>query len=249
MLIFNKLLPIFVLPLGWVLALLLYGLIRKRRWPVIAAVSVLYVTSMPLVGEQMMRWLESGYAPLPLAEVEPADAIVSLSGFLGPQVAPGLLPNVSEAGERLEAGIELWQRHKAPWLVFTGGHLPWDENPETEGAHAARIAGARGVPAEQVVVTTEVGNTADEARAVASLMRERGWKKIILVTSAGHMRRAARQFRKAGVSFVPFPVDFQIERDMSFGLLGLLPQASGLRFTETALREWYGIAFYAVFGR
>lgn len=249
MLIFNKLLPILVLPLGWVLALLLYALLRRRRWPVIAAVSVLYVASMPIVGDRLTRWLESGYAPLPPAQVEPADAIVPLSGFLGPAGAPGLVPNVSEAAERLEAGIELWQQHKAPWLVFTSGRMPWNRQLEADGGRAARIAIARGVAADRVIVTAEVGNTADEARTIASLMRERGWKKIILVTSAGHMRRAARQFRKAGVNFVPFPVDYLSDRRASITLLDFLPQASGLRATEGTLREWYGIAFYAILGR
>jgi uncharacterized SAM-binding protein YcdF (DUF218 family) len=249
MLIFNKLLPILVLPLGWVVALLLYALLRKRRWPIIAAVVVLYVASMPLVGDRLMRWLESAYPPCPLADVAPADAIVPLGGILGPQSVAGLLPNVGEAGERLESGIELWQRQKAPWLVFTGGRLPWAPHFEIEGARSARLAVARGIPTEKVVLTSVVGNTADEARVVASLMRERGWKKIILVTSAWHMRRAARQFRKAGVDFVPFPVDYQIDRGARITVLDFLPQASGLRQTEAALREWYGIAFYAVFGR
>jgi uncharacterized SAM-binding protein YcdF (DUF218 family) len=249
MLMLNKLLPIFVLPLGWVLALLLYAILRKRRWPIIVAVAVLYVASMPLVGDRLTRWLESAYRPCPLADVEPADAIVPLGGILGPQSAAGLLPNVGEAGERLEAGIELWQRQKAPWLVFTGGRLPWASHLEIEGERAARVAVARGVPAEKVLLTTVVGNTADEAHVVASLMRERGWKKIILVTSAWHMRRAARQFRKAGVDFVPFPVDYQNERGARITVLDFLPQASGLRQTEAVLREWYGIAFYAMFGR
>ncbi len=77
-------------------------------------------------------------------------------------------------------------------------------------------------------------------------MRERGWRKIILVTSAWHMPRAARLFRKAGVDFVPFPVDFQVDSKGSPGLLDLLPRAGGLQMTESALREWYGILFYAL---
>ena len=80
-------------------------------------------------------------------------------------------------------------------------------------------------------------------------MRERGWRKIILVTSAWHMPRAARLFRKAGVDFVPFPVDFQVDPKASLGLLDLLPRAGGLQMTESALREWYGTLFYALTGR
>ena len=249
MLFFNKLLPIFVLPLGWVVLLLLYAIVRRRRWPVIAALVVLYVCSMPLVGNGLFHGLESSYPPLTIDGVEKADAIVPLGGIFGPAVPPGRVPNIGEAGERLEAGIQLWQNRRAPWLVFTGGRVPWVRQGEVEGAMSARAAIARGIPAEKILVTREVGNTADEARAVAALMRERGWQKIILVTSAWHMRRAARQFRQAGVDFVPFPVDYQIDPLSPLTLLDLLPRADGLRFTEAVLREWYGIAFYAIFAR
>ncbi len=249
MLFWNKLLPIFVLPLAWVLVLLGIALWRRRRWPVIAAMAVLYVCSTPVVGRGLFRWLESAYPARALAEVEPADAIVPLGGILGPTAPPGRLPNLSEANERLEAGVALWQAKKAPWLVFTAGRVPWAKQAEVEGVVLRRLAIERGVPAESIALTSEVGNTADEARSVRTLMRERGWKRIILVTSAWHLRRAARQFGEAGVDFIPFPVDYQATPGAPLTLLDFLPSASALRDTEWTLRELYGIAFYAIFGR
>jgi uncharacterized SAM-binding protein YcdF (DUF218 family) len=242
----NKLLPIFVLPLGWVVILLVLALVRKKRWPLIAALALLYVGSMPIVGSRLTHWLESRYPTLALDQVESADAIVPLGGIFGPPVADGFLPNLGEASERLEAGIVLWQKQKAPWLVFTGGRVPWSTHTEVEGAACKRAAIARGIPEEQILVTREVGNTVDEALAVGDLMRERGWRKIILVTSAWHMPRAARLFRKAGVGFVPFPVDYQTNPKAQVLLLDFLPRADGLQKTETAIREWYGILFYAL---
>lgn len=249
MLYFNKLLPIFVLPLGWVVLLLVLGLWRKKRWPIIVALALLYVTSMPLVGNSLAGWLESRYPAVAIDQVENADAIVPLGGIFGPTTQEGFLPNLGEASERLEAGIVLWEKKKAPWLVFTGGRLPWSKQTEVEGAASKRAAIARGVPAEQIIVTREVGNTIDEAYAIRDLMRERGWRKIILVTSAWHMPRAARLFHKAGVDFVPFPVDFQVDPKASLGLLDFLPRAGGLQMTESAVREWYGTLFYALTGR
>ena len=246
MLYLNKLLPIFVLPLGWVLALMVVGLVRRRRWPIIAALAVLYVSSMPVVGSLLTRSLESRYPAIAPGQVEKADAIVPLGGIFGPPPAEGCLDNIGEAGERLEAGITLWQKKRAPWLVFTGGIIPWANQSEVEGAASKRSAIARGIPAEEILVTRNVGNTNDEAHAVGDLMRERGWRKIILVTSSWHMPRAARLFRKAGIDFIPFPVDFQINPKSPLTLLDFLPAADGLRRTETALRECYGMLFYAL---
>jgi uncharacterized SAM-binding protein YcdF (DUF218 family) len=245
----NKLLPIFVLPLGWVVMLLVLALVRKKRWPLIAALALLYISSMPVVGDLLTCSLESRTPTLAIDQVENADAIVPLGGIFGPPVAEGFLPNVAESGERLEAGIVLWQRKKAAWLVFTGGRIPWAKQAEVEGAASKRAAIARGIPGEQIIVTREVGNTVDESLAIRDLMHERGWRKIILVTSAWHMPRAARLFRKAGVDFVPFPVDYQIGKNGPLLLLDFLPRAEGLQKTETAIREWYGILFYALTGR
>jgi uncharacterized SAM-binding protein YcdF (DUF218 family) len=204
---------------------------------------------MPVVGNSLMYGLESRYPTLAIDQVGNADAIVPLGGIFGPPMADEFLPNVGEAGERLEAGIVLWQKKKSDWLVFTGGRLPWSNDARVEGAVSKRAAIARGVPAEQILVTREVGNTIDEAHAVHDLMRERGWRKIILITSGWHMPRAARLFRKAGVDFVPFPVDYQINPKSKLTMLDFLPRADGLRDTETALREWYGIMFYALTNR
>ena len=127
------------------------------------------------MGNRLAGWLESRYPAVAIDQVENADAIVPLGGIFGPATQEGFLPNIGEASERLEAGIVLWEKKKAPWLVFTGGRLPWSKQTEVEGAVSKRAAIARGVPGEQIIVTREVGNTIDEAFATRDLMRERGW--------------------------------------------------------------------------
>lgn len=247
MLFLNKLLPVLVLPLGLVVLLLLFALWRKKRWPVVAAILLLYLGSIPFVGNRLIGWLESQYPAVPVAQVEPADAVVVLGGIFGPPVAPGMLPNLSEPVERLEAGIVLTQAGKAPWLVFTGGRIPWEGRDRVEGEDSRAQAIQRGVPAGKIIVTREVGNTADEARAIADLMKERHWRRIILVTTGWHMPRAARLFHRAGVACVIFPVDFRRDRTRPLTLLDFLPTADALTQTETTLREGYGNLFYRLF--
>ncbi len=184
--------------------------------------------------------------PWQLKRAPTADAIVALSGMLGPPVPDGYQLNIGEAGERLEASIQLWQHGKAPWLVFTGGRVPWEKQLKVEGVVCEGVAVARGVPAEKILITEKAGNTAEEAVAVARLMHARGWGKIILVTSAGHMQRAIRQFQHAGIDIVPFPVDFRADPNETRTILDYLPSAGGLVRTESSLREWYGVGFYAV---
>jgi uncharacterized SAM-binding protein YcdF (DUF218 family) len=242
----NKILPLLVLPLGFSLFLLLIGLTKKRYSFIEAALVLLYACSMPWVADHLEAWLEAKYPPIPVEQAESADAIVMLSGIFGPPVTDGYVLNVGEASERLEGSIQLWQHHKAPRLVFTGGRTPWETKQALEGDVSTRVAVGRGIPADHIIVTHEVGNTADEAKAVAELVRERGWKKVLLVTSANHMRRAAIQFRDASVEFVPFAVDYCVDPKRKTNLLDFLPSARSLAVTENVVREAYGSVFYAM---
>jgi uncharacterized SAM-binding protein YcdF (DUF218 family) len=243
----NKILPVFALPLGVVTLLLLFALWRKKRWPIVTALVILYFSSIPFVGNRLIGWLESGYPAVPVAQVEPADAIVVLGGILGPKEEAGSVPNFLETSERFDAGLALLQVGKAGRLVFTGARMPWGNTTTTEGEELKRLAVARGVAAEKILVTRDINNTATEAAAVAELMKAQGWKRVILVTSGWHMPRSAWLFRKAGADCIIFPVDFRRDRTHRLTLLDFLPGAEALANTETTLREIYGNLFYRVF--
>ena len=130
-----------------------------------------------------------------------------------------------------------------------GSYIKWEGGETTEGAELRLLARARGVAPEKILVTREISNTATEAVAVAELMKQHGWRRIILVTTGWHMPRAARLFRKAGVDCLLFPVDFRFDRGRAVTALDFVPKAESWQMTETALRECYGLAFYAVTGR
>ena len=247
MLFLNKLLPVFVLPLGIVFLLLLLACWRRSRWPIITAAVILYLSSIEIVSQNLIGCLESRYPSIPITAVEKADAIVVLGGIFGPPVKPGHLVNFGDAVDRLEGGIALHKAGKAPTLVFTGGRIPWENRTRIEGEDSRDVAITRGIPAEQIIVTREVGNTADEARAVSDLMREKKWKRIILITTGWHMPRAAWLFRRAGIECTIFPVDFRRNPERPVTLLDFLPKGEALEDTETALREIYGNVFYRVF--
>jgi uncharacterized SAM-binding protein YcdF (DUF218 family) len=250
MLFLNKLLPIFVLPLGWVMLLLVFALVRKKWWPVVLAMLLLLVASLPATGNRLIGWLESFYPALKIAEAGPADAVVVLGGILGPKAAPGYVTNWLESSERYDGGVALLRAGRAKVLVFTGARMPWEKRTTPlEGDDLRAIAISQGVPAERILVTPEISNTREEARAVAEMAKTRGWKKVIVVTTAWHMPRAARLFRQAGVDFIPFPVDYRSDGVRALAAVDFLPKAEALQLTETALRECYGIAFYTVTGR
>ena len=245
----SKFLPLFFLPLGFSLILLTLGLAKKNRRLAWAGVIVLFASSNPLVGHFLIRSAEGWAERRAIADVQPADAVVVLSA--GRTLAPGP-DRISESNDenRFSAGTDLALRGKAPLLVFTGAAISSDSGAPTEGDVLAAQARALGVPAERIVVTPNVINTFDEAREVAALMRARQvpHARVVLVTSAFHMRRARQVFQQTGLTVEPFPVSFWSSDLGGFSVFWFLPSVNALARTQTAIREWYGRAFYGLRG-
>jgi uncharacterized SAM-binding protein YcdF (DUF218 family) len=249
LLFLHKLLPIIALPLGFCITLILLALLFKKRWIAVVAVAVLLISSLPIVGDSLLKSLEDRFPKLEVEECPSADAIVVLSGILHKSRSRSGGLEWGEGVDRFEQGILLMKAGKAPLLIFTGGRLPWANQQVTEGQELRGAALARGVPAESILVTEEVGNTADEAKAVRKIAEERKLQRIILVTTAWHMPRAEYLFRTRGVPVLPFPVDYNTRYNEPITLLDFLPQAGALGNTEVTLRESYGRFYYHFFER
>jgi len=243
MLLLNKILPILVLPLGITLLSLLAGLAFRKKFLLWYAVLLLWAFSMPVVGDGLMRFVEGGTIRVPVSSVGKADAIVVLSGIVR-QVEGAPLGEWGDGVDRFEGGIELFRADKAPLIVFTRGQLPWQPYARAEGDLLAKRAVRLGVPQESIRLTRKVGNTADEAIAAAMLLGER--KKIILVTSAFHTRRALLLFEDAGFIVEPFRVDYRVDDTQDVTILRFLPSAEALYQSEQALRELLGWLFYSL---
>ncbi len=113
-------------------------------------------------------------------ELQPADAIV----VLGDDNYPA---------DRAARAAGLFQARWAPVVVASGRYL----RPYASIADLmARDLAERRVPADAIVpLRHRASSTREEATAVAELARERRWRRLILVTSSYHTRRALYIFR------------------------------------------------------
>lgn len=254
MIYLSKIAPLFLLPIGVTLILLMAGFVFRRQVLFIVAFGVLYAGSIPLAGRQALKLIEGDAIRNPPQSAPTGDAIVVLSR--GRIVAPGA-SKISEwtDADRFFGGVELYQAGKAPLLVFTGGAAPWEVSAPSEGEILVGFARRCGVAAEAVMTTGKVYNTAEEAEAVARLLADRSHvrpeareklQSILLVTSAFHMPRAKAQFEAKGFRVVAYPVDFLVSSERQNTILNFLPSANALSQTELALREFYGRIFYQI---
>ncbi len=118
--------------------------------------------------------------------LEPADAIVVLSGAV-------VL--------RVPKGVALYREGYARRILVTGGYandqfLHLIGERMTEAEMVGRWVKKLGVPADAIIVLRGGTGTWQEAEYVRQYVREGGVRKLILVTSHSHSRRARWVFRK-----------------------------------------------------
>ena len=246
MIYLHKILPVFLMPTTIAGALMIAGLVFKRRSFCWIGLALAWAAATPIVSNKLMRAAEGWQTRAPISAVAKAGTIVVLSQGL--VRAPGD-PNATEwlDPDRFFAGVELFKAGKAPLLIFTGGWAPWRSTLLPEGEVLTEYAVNLGVPRKRVLVTPKVANTEEEGKAVADLLSKHPGANtsspVLLVTSAHHMPRARLLFERAGLRVAPFPVDFKVS-EKSLTPLDFLPAASSLMESEAALRELYGLAYY-----
>ena len=67
--------------------------------------------------------------------------------------------------------------------------------------------------------------------------------RVILVTSAYHMKRSLYTFRKAGVECVPAPTDYKID-SRDYNITSFIPKSSEMDNIYKGLKEYVGLLFY-----
>jgi len=166
------------------------------------------------------------------ARLVPADAIVVLGG-------PPALSNGTLSGQSLKRamrGIDLYRAGLAPLLVFSGND-PDARHAESRGQ--AAVAGQSGVPREASIFLSGAHTTHEEASRLKPILTSRGIARILLVTDADHMIRAAPLFEHTGFTVFAAPVD-EPETDLA-------PDAR-LDLLVRTVRELAGIVYYRAAG-
>ncbi len=241
----EKLLLALVLPPGGPILLALIGLwLAWRDWRggrtlVVVALAALWLLATPAISDLLRGRLESMYPPKPVSEVPAADAIVVLGGGIDPPSSRTPYPNLGAAADRYWQAFRLWRAGKAPEILIPGGALPWRDAGSSEAEAAVTFLTDLGVPANRIVLEPASLDTRQNAQLSADLLRARGADRVLLVTSALHMRRALKHFDAVGVEVFTVPTDHEV-RDDPPGLLRWLPDSSALDGSRRALKEMLG---------
>ncbi|MBI5400423.1 YdcF family protein [Candidatus Saganbacteria bacterium] len=145
----------------------------------IRAISIIFIFGVSLWLTRPF-WLDNVGAFLIVQDkLQPADVIVVLSG--------------DGNGERMMEGIKLYRKKYAKKILVSGGLFAWRLTEADWMKHQAVVLG---IPAAAILLEDKSFSTLDNARFSLPILIKRKARRIILVTSPYHTRRAKRVFQK-----------------------------------------------------
>ncbi len=172
----------------------LYVRARRRTAEVVLGIVLAYV----ILFETPAVWAIA--APLRLeSPPQQADAVVVFAGGVGESGQAG-----GGYQERLKHAVDLYRGGFAPRIVISSGFVFAFKEAEVMRS----LAIDNGVPASAIVLETQAANTRENVSFTREILDRNGWRRILLVSSPFHMRRALLTWRKAApeVAVIPQPV-------------------------------------------
>lgn len=245
------------LPLGFILKKFLSAIVLPPLMPLLCMVTgLLLLRSRPRLGRGLawggllLMWLLStpvtlNFLTVPLEAVpvlqaedmKRAQAIVILGAGQRRDMPEygGATPN-RLALERLRYGARLAKQSGLPILV-TGG-APTGDRPEAE-LMAASLREDFGVEPHWIEESSL--DTAGNAAFSARILQKAGIGRIVLVTHAAHMRRAAGEFSAQGLTVIPAPTAFLSSARVGHEFYDYLPGPSTAYESWLVSHEWFGL--------
>lgn len=244
-----KLVTAAISPLGTALLLAVLALLcaalgwRRRAWGLALAGTLwLAAWSTPLASHALRGRLEAPYPPVPVLSLPAAPVVVVLGGGVAPPATAQGLPQLEAAADRVWHAARVYHAGKAPLVLASGGGVR-GAGAVSEAAAMAQLLAALGVPPGAVLLEDRSTNTAENARYSAQLLQARGINRVLLVTSALHMRRALAEFAAAGLQAHPAATDHEADNTRTWpAWRRWLPDASALEGSARAVKEWVGTA-------
>jgi uncharacterized SAM-binding protein YcdF (DUF218 family) len=110
-----------------------------------------------------------------------------------------------------------------------------------------RLACELGVPESDIITERKSGTTMENAAELAKLHRSAEQRRIGLVTSALHMLRSEKTFKKHFPNdiIVPIPVNYLYSPDWYYPEC-FVPSTGSLSKSNYAIHEFIGMVYYSI---
>ena len=250
----NKIVGYLISPAGFCMALVVAAVLARvlgrRRlagWAVVLALANFWIWSTLWMTQWMGATLETEFLVngcVPSVESLPqADVIKLHGGGMGSNTNVSSYAEMWTSADRVWHAARIWKAGKAPRIFVT-----CDADIE--------LLTDLGVPRSVIDNACTARNTEEEAKAIARMFEcsecsNAKKPKVLVVTSAWHMKRTMLMYQKyaPGVEAVPAPCDFEntIATQGGVGWRSVLPDPAASMWNSIAFHEWLGYWGYKWF--
>ncbi len=247
--VLSKILGYFIKPFNLILIFLIASWFFKnknwrRKFQWISVGLFLFFSNGIILNECLLLWEK------PTIAIRELDNDYDLAVVLGGTTDVDREPNdrlfFHKGADRVTHALNLYHAGKVKKILFTGGNARLFEDPNRDNSPIFDFYVMCGVAPEDIIIESASRNTRENAFYVKDLVNTNSKKgKVILITSAFHMRRAEGCFRKVGIDVTGFSTDFYsaLPKDR-FGLDGIIPSPSVLANWNFLIKEWIGYIGY-----
>lgn len=244
----QKFVGALLLPLSIALILFFIGLIYlflsdyfKAKIYLVLSLVWIFTFSLTPVSDALLEPLENSYPKLENVDKDIKYVLVLGSGHKTNEQLPLTSWLSPTAINRLAEGIRIYNKLEKNSKLIVSGFGGNDKN-----SHAIlqkKLAIEFGIKEEDIITFPKPKTTYEEAKRTKEFLNN---EKIVLVTSAYHMKRAIGLFKKAGVDVIAAPTNHFVKNSSN---IISRPNASSLLKAEKAFHEYLGLAYAKLRGR
>ncbi len=150
----------------------------------------------------------------------------------------------SQSAERLTEPVILYKKGIVKKLLISGGSGSIFPPYSKEATYVRRFWLDMGIPDKDILIESESRNTIENAQFSKEIIHKKGFKTVLLITSALHMPRSKYIFNKMGLLVDIYPVDFSVRRikENSFDITNyILPKIGALEGWNALIHEGVGM--------
>lgn len=230
-LIWLKFIAAFLQPPGLNVLLCVLGIyywLRSAAWMaaffLISSTILLYLSSIPIISDQLLAKLEGQYPQSKIAELvnqkEPKAIVVLLS-----EADPNYALNFNQYAAQIAKAAQL------PILVS-------GSNSTNDAAFMAKSLATDFNITGAIWVEGSGYTTRESSKLAKQVLDQNAIKNIFLITNAWHMSRAIQNFKSLGLEVVPVPIPTTATISKSNKIENFIPSSKCLLHSELFFHEY-----------
>jgi uncharacterized SAM-binding protein YcdF (DUF218 family) len=231
---------------------LLAYFLKNKRWKkvffILGIGYLFFFSNRFIVNEALLLW---EVPPTPIRELDTHYEVgIVLGGMVNSKREPKDRVYFYRGVDRINHAIQLYKRGIVRKILVSGGSGSMVGDQQKEADDLARYLLMCEVKKEDILVENKSRNTYENALYSTRILKNEGLdnKKLLLFTSASHLRRAILCFEKMDLDVEGFSTDFYgNERSFTPDRL-FIPDPTAFSDWQMIIKEIEGLIFYRLAG-